>query len=473
MASVYAVSIRTLWGANGPDPNRAYGELYSGGTTVDWPATLTSISLANGPPITDVRIFTTTFSGTEPTISITRALAQFQSAGTTGTWPAVSTGIFTASPASLTLTTAPPTSSVTSGTRSTDTGTSSLSPPTARPIASPDASTPGLATGAVVGIAIGCALVGLAIGLVAAFCFFQRDRQAQHGNSGGVERQALDSGGAYPTEKGAPSAAEDVQLSRFLLEATPDRDIVQETQAIGALIDQHVESYYHTHAVSVDASAVAPALAQLGFPLTTTTTASPDAYRAATLCLDPRTRQTGLRHVLTRVLLSSIDMKPPPAHGGPPSMLPAAISSFLRAMPASESDRFRDPQANTRALREWRTLSAFLLHPGRSQRTALPADEAAVAAQARELAASLHTFLRLFVHPQQQHQREHLQAVIEECARLGYVLLSHPSDWEFVLDAGVAANRAGGGVVVEAGLGKLQPGSPCAQRLLEPVVVSV
>lgn len=65
----------------------------------------------------------------------------------------------------------------------------------------------------------------------------------------------------------------------------------------------------------------------------------------------------------------------------------------------------------------------------------------------------------------------HLQAVIAECAKLGYMLFSHPSDWGFVYEVGATQ-----GVVVEAGLDKLgdRDGAPypSPRRLVEPVVVS-
>lgn len=93
--------------------------------------------------------------------------------------------------------------------------------------------------------------------------------------------------------------------------------------------------------------------------------------------------------------------------------------------------------------------------------------------QAQELASSLNSFLGFFVDPQHQHQQVgHLQAITEECAKLGCMLFSHPSDWKFIYETGGPAR----GVVVEAGLCKLggRDGalSPSPQRLLEPVVVS-
>lgn len=86
-------------------------------------------------------------------------------------------------------------------------------------------------------------------------------------------------------------------------------------------------------------------------------------------------------------------------------------------------------------------------------------------------------FLQVFVEADPgavQQQGSHLQAVILECAKLGYVLLSHPSDWALVTDA--ASTKQGvHGVVVEAGLSKLSdrdgPPYSCAQSVVEPVVV--
>ena len=109
------------------------------------------------------------------------------------------------------------------------------------------------------------------------------------------------------------------------------------------------------------------------------------------------------------------------------------------------------------ALRRWRGLTVFLWHPRRNLRTPLPIDNAAVPLQAQELANSLDTFLGVFVETDAgaaRQQRAHLEAVIVECTRLGYVLLSHPCDWGFVTD--VASAKEGlHGLVVEAGLDKL------------------
>lgn len=218
----------------------------------------------------------------------------------------------------------------------------------------PSSHSSGLSPGATAGIAIGCALVGLAIGIIASFCLFRRkakhsqldDRKAKHNQLGDrvvihelhdtVIHELQDTAKTYVSEKGTP--VHDIQLNQFLLEATPDRDIAQEVQSIGALVDQHVETYYHTRPINIDRGTLASSLAHIGFP-SSTHAAQLDAQSAAVLCLDPRSRQIGLRHVIMRTLFSSID-----THSPNPSMLPAPVASFLRAIPPAESDRYADPQ---------------------------------------------------------------------------------------------------------------------------------
>lgn len=151
-------------------------------------------------------------------------------------------------------------------------------------------------------------------------------------------------------------------------------------------------------------------------------------------------------------------------------MLPVPVAALLQTMPAADRQSEHTKRgkrassrtthlptfmltteiATTHALSNWRRLSAFLLHPDPSQRTSLPVSETVVSSQAQALTGALNTFLDNFVSSSDASgQREHLQLVIIECTKLGYVLFSHPSDWRFVHEAGR------GSVVVCAGLEKL------------------
>ncbi|KAK2591512.1 hypothetical protein QQS21_010787 [Conoideocrella luteorostrata] len=350
-----------------------------------------------------------------------------------------------------------PTNSNSAFTTGTTTTSSSSIPPLATNDTSSNSSSD-LSAGVVTGIAIGSAVVGLLAGLLAAWILLRR--RGRHDNTSNTvvachepKGNAID---AAPTS--------DIQLSQFLLEATPDREIAQEVQSLGQLIRQHVESHYHSKSVNANTNTqgLSATLGTLGFP-------SLDARAVAGLCLDPTTRKSGLRHVIMRATFNSIDVH---SRNGLPSMLPRPIASFLQAMPPDEQGGSDDAQdtATSMAFRKWRRLSAFLLHPDRSQRTRLPMDEPAVALQTQELAQSLHQFLGVFA-ARQQEQSSHLRDVIAECAKLGHILLSHPGDWAFVTS--VTETRA---LVVEAGLDKLseRDGPPFAraQRVVEPVVDS-
>jgi hypothetical protein len=90
--------------------------------------------------------------------------------------------------------------------------------------------------------------------------------------------------------------------------------------------------------------------------------------------------------------------------------------------------------ATALAMTRWRALSAFLLHPMRSQRTPLAVNETAVTPQIQSLATALNQFLEPFVipdHASRYQQSTHLQAVIYECTKLGYVVFSQPGEWAF------------------------------------------
>lgn len=116
--------------------------------------------------------------------------------------------------------------------------------------------------------------------------------------------------------------------------------------------------------------------------------------------------------------------------------------------------------ASTLALHWWRVLSAFLLHPQRTQRTALTPSDTTLAPQAAALAQALNRFLLYFVEDSDTarfQQENHLREVIAECAKFGYVLFSQPSDWCFTHVAGQeqaagTGRRYRGEIVCAAGL---------------------
>ncbi|KAI5460103.1 hypothetical protein BGZ63DRAFT_455633 [Mariannaea sp. PMI_226] len=305
-----------------------------------------------------------------------------------------------------------------------------------------------ISTGALVGAAVGCAIGGLILGLVAAWLLLRRRQPAASPES---SKEA-----SHPDVVASPSLnGDDGQLDRFLLDAMPDRNIRTELQALGDLVDQHVEGYYHS-GPTTSVSALSRCLAQLGF--------TRNAEAVATMCSSPDSRQAGLRHVISQVIFRSIDVH----SRSQLSMLPAPLAAFLQSIPEGKASGAASNNPLSLALSKWRRLSAFLLHPNPSDRAPLPIIDSVVTPQAASLATALNTFLFYFVEPSQASrdaQTNHLEGVIIECTKLGYVLLSQPQDWQFVFET---TNRSDGVVVVCPGLDKFGGAERTARRVVEP-----
>ncbi|KZL70358.1 hypothetical protein CT0861_09582 [Colletotrichum tofieldiae] len=294
---------------------------------------------------------------------------------------------------------------------------------------SPGEKVSGISTGSLVGTAVGCLIGGLILGGLAAFLLLRRKWKRESGP------RRIDEGHVSVTmEPKAYRAADpglssnDFPLSQFLLDATPDKEIAAELQSLGELIHLHVENNYHLQKVQQSLSAVTESLLNLGFEQNP----GLGSETIASLCLDQKTRQVGLKHVISFVIFNSIDFH----SRSRLSMLPAPVAAFLQSLPDNNHD---SRQASSLALSKWRTLSAFLLHPNRSQRTPFVPSDSAAAPQSLALATALTTFLHLFIpsdHASQQQQMSHLQAVIFECARFGYTIMSQPSEWQFTYEAG-------------------------------------
>ncbi|KAH7115504.1 hypothetical protein B0J13DRAFT_487778 [Dactylonectria estremocensis] len=331
---------------------------------------------------------------------------------------------------------------------------------------------PDVPTGALAGAVVGCALGGLIFGFAAAWFVLRRRWKKSSGRRAGSV--AVVDTSHEPKEHVRPTVAtgsytNDIQLDQFLLSATPDREIGAELQSLGDLIQQHVENHYHLGPAPVGASVSSQGLVKLGF----TQGSGLSAEAVAALCAQPESRQVGIRHVISEIVFRSID-----AHSRSRlSMLPVPVAAFLQSIPPAEQQD-GNPHVISVAVSKWRQLSAILLHPSPLDRSPLPISEPVVSHQALALANALNTFLHYFVAPDEasrQEQTSHLQAVIVECTKLGYVLFSQPSDWQFVFKVG-GVNTRQQGVVVCPGLNKLSPpdgsrrySSP--RRVVEPVLI--
>ncbi|KAJ4865559.1 hypothetical protein T069G_02089 [Trichoderma breve] len=382
---------------------------------------------------------------------------------TTTTSPSFTTTTTTQSTATTSTTPTPTKPDGTTGLPS-DSSTSVKETSTAVP--NPDSSHASLSTGATAGIAVGCAAAGLIIGLLAALLLFRRRK--------GKGVTDISHAPILVESKEPPSienidgigSVAGIQLGQFLLDGAPDQEIVSELQALSELIRHHVEDYYTLQTVDASVGTLSQSLQNLGLG---SSGSGLTAEAIATLCTNSYSRQIGLRHVISNVIFASIDFHT----RSNLSMLPVPAAGLLQSIPGPEYG-VNNNLAFSQALQTWRRLSAFLLHQNRSQRTSLQVDAFTIAPQAQLVTNSLNNFLNAFVIPGQNGQQaSHLQEVAIECAKLGYVLFSHPVDWKFIFEEpGIRAADASA-VVICPGLEKCsdRDGNPLRppRRVAAPV----
>ncbi|KAI1654579.1 hypothetical protein F4813DRAFT_392576 [Daldinia decipiens] len=366
--------------------------------------------------------------------------------------------------ATTSTTTSSSTTSSTSTTDRSSTSSSRVSPSLINATQSVESvSNPGLSSGAVAGIAIACAVAGLMMGIISGiFLFRQRRRQGLGDRSRGGEYDGQ--------EKPLRShiSTDRLQLDQFLLDPTPDAGIRTELRSLSQLLQQHVENNYHNLPVSRNVDILSAELVRLGV-------GQSDALLAdtlASLALNPRTRCSAIQHIISSVTFASITLD----GTSPLSLLPQPVSSFASLIPATE--RFRgNSDAVDAAFTRWRQLSAFLLHPNRSDRTPLVPSEDVSTRQAQRLAEALNVFLEPFVagdRDDRYEQENHLRELIVECATFGYLLLSQPSEYRFRFEDGVNPNH----IIVFPGVDRISDEDghrhpSMTQPIVTPVVESL
>ncbi|GJC95411.1 hypothetical protein ColKHC_04237 [Colletotrichum higginsianum] len=275
-----------------------------------------------------------------------------------------------------------------------------------------------ISAGAVAGAAIGCLVAGLAIGALVAFLLL-RWRLRKNGGRFWRRSEATEPK-AFGSLHSGNHGNNDVQLSQFLLDAVPDKEIASELQSLGELIHQHVENHYHLRPVQASAQSLAPSLSSLGLGALSEL----DTKQIAALSIDPKTRQIALQHVISLVVVASIDFNSRSRF----SVLPTPVAGFLQSVPPVE------PAGGDKNV------------------------ESEVSPKAHNLATALNEFVHHFVPMDQAsrlQQLEHLQAVILEFTRLGYEILSQPGDWHFTYGADDADAVGVQPVVVCPGVDKL------------------
>ncbi|KAI2778767.1 hypothetical protein F4815DRAFT_476572 [Daldinia loculata] len=362
-----------------------------------------------------------------------------------------------------TSTTSSSTTSSTSTTDSSSTSSSRVSPSLMNATQSVESDgNLGLSSGAVAGIAIACAVAGLIMGtILGIFLFRQRRRRGLGDRSRGGEYDSQ--------EKPLQShiSTDRLQLDQFLLDPTPDAEIRTELRSLSQLLQQHVENNYHNLPVSRNVDVLSAELVHLGVGQGDTLLAD----TLASLALSPRSRYSAIQHIIASVTFASVTLD----GTSPLSLLPQPVSSFVSLIPATESFRGNSDAVDA-AFTRWRQLSAFLLHPSRSDRTPLVPSEDVSTHQAQRLAEALNIFLEPFVAGDREdryEQENHLREVIVECATFGYLLFSQPSEYRFRFEDGVNPNH----IIVFPGLDRISDEDghrhpSMTQAVVTPVVES-
>lgn len=177
-----------------------------------------------------------------------------------------------------------------------------------------------VSSGALAGAVIGSIIGGLLLGLIAAWLLFGRRKGKTQGGPP-IQPQPKSRDESKAAIITTPSrTASDAHFGQFLLDTTPEGEIRSELQALGTLINQHVEHNYNSGPIASH-SLLSQALVRLGF--------SRNAATIADLCMDPESRPTGIRFVISQTIFRNVDIN----SLGSASLLPNPVTSFLQAIP--------------------------------------------------------------------------------------------------------------------------------------------
>ncbi|KAJ8130838.1 hypothetical protein O1611_g2787 [Lasiodiplodia mahajangana] len=317
---------------------------------------------------------------------------------------------------------------------------------------------PGMNDRTVAGISIATALVGGILGAIGGLLFTIRNKR--HGS----HPQYVPYSDRATEPSTNPTTSDQLQRDRFLLGSTPDAVLIQDLHSLNNLIQQHTESHYHTKPVQLDSGRLCQPLKDLGIEKDSTSAIE----KLVSLALDPRTRFSAIRYVIAKAAFESTVI------GGSTciSLLPPLLSGLSLAMP-SLGDHSGVYEGLEFAIARWRQLTAYLLHPNRSQGTSLVLSEGISTQEAQKLTVLLNKILEPFVSGDREgryEQENNLREVIVECATFGYVLLSQPYDYRFRFESESEPNT----LVVCPGLDKLiDEEGRCYQVPLPQIVAPV
>ncbi|KAL5414043.1 hypothetical protein PMIN04_009201 [Paraphaeosphaeria minitans] len=277
----------------------------------------------------------------------------------------------------------------------------------------------GIAPGAAAGIGIGCLLAGALIaGLIAWFCS-KRRRYAS-----GVRDSEASTVASMHREKGPMANAVSISsggliasaLGNGLSQSLEDKAISGEISKISNLIKNHVQSYYHSRAVSPgmldydDLQALGENL-----PISVGT--------LSTLLNNSATREIALRFVLAWVVTSRIQLN----DSSNTTFLPPEVARCMHSMNYIETASRVHSLFYTR----WRALTAELLQPTYVRNPFSASDGRIRNIQAA--ATLLDSILRPFADSRMEDgaRSRNLEEMLKRSAHFAFTLFSQPTVWNF------------------------------------------
>jgi hypothetical protein len=185
--------------------------------------------------------------------------------------------------------------------------------------------------GAVAGIAIGCLVAGLIIGICCAW-LLQRFTKSRSRRRRTIRIVHTPKNPDNDSPESMESSDNKIKVENFILQATPDREVVGMLRQLEVIIEQHIENYYHVEPMDINTSVLAEQLTNLGI---SQDSSGFEAEAVLEWCLQPASRRLALQHVLSHVLFSSIDCN----SRNRISLLPGPAIGFLRSIRPVDKSR--------------------------------------------------------------------------------------------------------------------------------------
>ncbi|KAL8731718.1 MAG: hypothetical protein Q9181_004199 [Wetmoreana brouardii] len=332
-----------------------------------------------------------------------------------------------------------------------------------------DSDSDSVSPGAAAGIGIGCAVAGALIAAALIALFLRRKRRHRPTRSDIIPLNGF--GSAEKSVASPDPSSLGGLVERHLPQPAEDQALGGEMSRLRTSIKNHVNSYYHTNSFRGGVNKVALGLVAAGnMPLIASTLES--------LLSDPATRLVAIRFCIAWTVFSRIDQSCDPSTSFLPPEIASCLSSIGSTREESESPytlcslsfevHCADLDLARMALASrWRSLTAALLQPKYGPNTLTSSDSrnANISAALQALNTMISSFAN---EPHNDGERvRKLEEILRRGARLGFMLFSQPSLWDFDWNPPPKVGREG--LVVSPAL--IQVGDDNGRKLPRPRVL--